>query len=478
MVTVRGTVVRVSAVRSLVTSMPFVCSSCGSKQLVPQPEGCSAKPKSCASTTCRGRKFEEERDGALCVDMQRLKLQELPCAGSSLRFGGGDGEPDECSSRTLDVELHGTLCDAAASGDVLTVTGFVRALAEKESTGGREEERAKTFLLHLEAVSLVRAPRMGDEGDDDAQARVLLAAFSGDGADTSANFGGAPMPPPFSDKELAFVARFAAEAARGGPACGLRMLVNSLCPSIHGHLHVKAGLILSLLGGTRLHDASPDAMPVRGEIHALVVGDPGLGKSQLLGAVAAASPKGVYVCGPGSTAVGLTAAVGRDAATGTVTLDAGACVLAHRGVCAVDELDKLPRQQHAALLEVMEQGTVSIAKAGITASLPARCAVVAAANPLGGRYNPAKTLLQNLNLSAPLLSRFDLIFLLLDAPDERADAAMAAHVLGRAGRPPQMRRLEGPRGRQALPAPADGAPTTFTQRLRCEVRQTLSMALL
>jgi DNA helicase MCM8 len=170
----------------------------------------------------------------------------------------------------------------------------------------------------------------------------------------------------------------------------------------------------------------------------------------------------VFVSGPTSSAAGLTAAVGRDASTGAPSLDAGACVQADCGVCGVDEFDKM-KAQHGALLEVMEQGTVTIAKAGVSATLPARCALLAAANPGGGRYDRSKTVVQNINMGAPLLSRFDLIFVLLDRADEAHDAAVSVHLLqARAGGtlPPAaaaVRLLEGGAG-GAVPLAARLAP--------------------
>lgn len=518
LVTVRGTVIRVSGVRTLVTSAPFSCSKCGARQLVHLPDGIPTPPAKCISDGCRGRKFVEERDGAQGVDLQRVRLQELPgrmSTGPMQRVGDhapphGDGTTTEedVMARTLDVELTASLCDALSTGDVVNVTGIVQALADGTvpsasapagaSSGGgpgggarpkADDRAAATYVLHIHAVGLVRSRReaahRGGESLDDTRlvmsgppAYVMHARRDNGGASSSAGGRGVPaagLVIPFTDAQLAFVAHFATVAAsEAGPAsCGAwRLLTQSLCPGIHGLDAAKAGLVLALLGGTPLPPPPPGGDPVmslRHDIHVLLVGDPGVGKSQLLSAAAAASPQGVYVSGPGSTAVGLTAAVGRDPATGAPCLEAGACALASGGTVCVDELDKLPKAQHGALLEVMEQGTVSVAKAGVTASIDARCSVVAAANPGGGRYSHALTLAENLKLSPALLSRFDLVFLLVDQHDAGQDAAMAASVMAAHQQSRQRPRLQGPTQLRALPAGASQAEqqAPLTARLRC-----------
>ena len=486
--------------RTLITRAPFSCSKCGSRQTVHFPDGISTPPTRCISNGCRSRKFTEDRDGAQGVDVQRVRLQELPgrnASGPMMRIGGDagmqGGEEGDIMARTLDVELTGSLCDALAAGDAATVTGIVHALADGAApsaghpAGGAaagkqkaDERAAATFVLHINAVSLVRSRRershsLGEALEDTRlvvsgpPACVMTHARHNETAPRGGEQAGGPrlnIGAPFNDTQLAFVAHFAAVAASetGPTSCGAwRLLTQSLCPSIHGHEASKAGLILALLGGTRppaIGHGGIDghSMSLRHDIHVLLVGDPGVGKSQLLGAVAAASPRGIYVSGPGATSVGLTASVGRDPATGGPCLEAGACALASGGTVCVDELDKLPKVQHGALLEVMEQGTVSVAKAGVTASMDARCSVVAAANPAGGRYNPANTLAENLRLSAALLSRFSLVFLLVDQHDAQHDADMAASVVathqGTAAGPPTRRpRLHGPAQQPGQTAP-------------------------
>ncbi|CAI7776353.1 unnamed protein product [Closterium sp. NIES-54] len=202
-------------------------------------------------------------------------------------------------------------------------------------------------------------------------------------------------------------------------------------------LSSAAGIILSLFGGVRKHEGDANRVPVRGDVHALLVGDPGMGKSQLLKAAATVAPRGVYVCGSGASSVGLTVAVTKDGPGGEYAFEAGAMVMADQGTCCIDEFDKMGNEQQA-LLEAMEQQSVSVAKAGLLANFRARTAVLAAANPVGGHYNRARTLNENLKLSAALLSRFDLIFILLDRPDHHTDQRLSEHVLQmHAGMPSQ-----------------------------------------
>jgi len=159
------------------------------------------------------------------------------------------------------------------------------------------------------------------------------------------------------------------------------------------------------------------------------VGDPGLGKSQMLTSCAAAAPVSVFVCGNTSTSSGLTVTLSRDgSSSGDFALEAGALVMADQGVCCIDEFDKMSNQ-HQALLEAMEQQSVSIAKSGVVCSLPARTGVLAAANPVGGHYNKAKTVSENLRLNPALLSRFDLVFILVDKPDPEMDGMLSEHIM-------------------------------------------------
>ena len=202
-------------------------------------------------------------------------------------------------------------------------------------------------------------------------------------------------------------------------------LTNSIAPEIYGHEDVKKALLLMLVGGV---DKNPKGMRIRGNINICLMGDPGVAKSQLLNYIDRLAVRSQYTTGRGSSGVGLTASVNKDPVTGEMVLEGGSLVLADQGICCIDEFDKMLDQDRTAIHEVMEQQTISIAKAGIMTTLNARVSILAAANPAFGKYNPKKSIEQNIQLPAALLSRFDLLWLIQDKPDRDGDLRLAQHI--------------------------------------------------
>jgi replicative DNA helicase Mcm len=285
----------------------------------------------------------------------------------------------------LDIRLLEDLVDLARPGDRVSVTGVARA--QQEFVGRKARLRTFDLLLDANFVEVVgkEVDVVEITADDERHIRELA-----------------------TDPLIH------------------RKLIASLAPSIYGYGDIKEALLYLIFGGVPKHLV--DGVNIRGEINVLLVGDPGVAKSQLLQYVARIAPRGLYTSGRGTTAAGLTAAVIREK-NGGMILEAGALVLADKGVASIDEIDKMRPEDRVAIHEALEQHTVSIAKGGIVATLNARTAVLAAANPQFGRYNPYRTIADNINLPVTLLSRFDLYFIMKDTPDPDADSKMSDHIL-------------------------------------------------
>ncbi len=375
LIMVEGIVVRATPVRPMVMNAAFRCKRCGTINQVEQTGQFLKAPPVCASPDCgRDGPFEFVQDESTFIDSQDLRLQEKP-----------EDLPPGQLPRTLNVKLVGSeIVDLARPGDHVSIVGVVRAFAPSRPGIGK----LRTFILHLDANSLEVLGKEPETRPPSPEEEEKILALS-------------------KDPEVH------------------KKIMNSIAPSIYGYEHIKEAIMYLLFGG--VSKSLPD-ITIRGEMNSLLIGDPGTAKSQLLQYVAKIAPRGLYTSGRGTTAAGLTAAVVREKG-GSMSLEAGALVLADKGIACIDEMDKMRPEDRVAIHEAMEQHTVSVAKGGIVATLNARTAMLAAANPALGRYEPHRTVAENISLPVTILSRFDLIFVLRDVPDREADAKMSEHIL-------------------------------------------------
>ena len=374
-VMVEGIVVRASPVRPMVMQGAFRCKRCGTITPVKQTGSFLKAPFACSSPDCGSKgPYEFVQEESTFIDSQELRIQERP-----------EDLPPGQLPRTLGIKLIGKeIADVARPGDDVSVVGQVRA--QPPTLPGVGKLRA--FILHLDANSI------------EVLGKELETA----------------MPSPEEEEKILELAR--------DPWIHQK-IINSIAPSIYGYDHIKEAIMYLLFGGVSKN--LPD-ITIRGEMNALLIGDPGTAKSQLLQYVSRIAPRGLYTSGRGTTAAGLTAAVIREKGGG-MSLEAGALVLADKGIACIDEMDKMRPEDRVAIHEAMEQHTVSVAKGGIVATLNARTAILAAANPTLGRYEPHRTVAENISLPVTILSRFDLIFVLRDVPNKESDAKMSMHIL-------------------------------------------------
>ncbi|KAI5181527.1 DNA replication licensing factor MCM2 [Nematocida sp. AWRm80] len=372
LVRVIGIVTKRSRVFPVLSLVKYTCNGCKAVVGPFLVETELVKPNRCLECQSTGTLTINTTE-TIYKDYQKVSIQEVP----------GTVLPGRLP-RSKEVILQYDLIDSVRPGDEIELVGIYK----NNYTLSRSS--TPTFYTSIEALSLVKR-------GDDSQLYNITAE---------------------DEKEIKRLSK---------QENILSLIINSIAPSIHGEYQAKRGIALALFGGVHKH--SSNMHRVRGDINVLLLGDPGMGKSQLLKYTQNISHKAVFATGQGASAVGLTAMVRKDPISREWSLEGGALVLADKGVCLIDEFDKMKDTDRVSIHEAMEQQSISISKAGIVTSLQARCAVIAAANPIRGRYNSTYTFSQNVNLSDPIISRFDIISVVKDPQNIQYDKELASFIV-------------------------------------------------